>query len=138
DEEVKDKYGKETELKDESYWCVDLREWRNEYLPIDSMEVYNGNVKIDYTGQVLDFIENDKLRVNFPNLSFSSETSITEVAKMFPNSAKLNRKAGFLWGGVVKVFTHKGEADRNFWLLEFRLERLTKMTFYEWFPRNQD
>lgn len=136
--EVIDNSSTELMSKDDSYWCVDLRDWRKEYLPIDSIEVYRGTVKIDFTGQLLDFVENDDLRVDFPSLVLSSNTSISEVANMFPNSAKLNRRAGYGWGGVVKVFSYKGEADRNFWLLEFRGEMLAKMTFYEWYPRHQD
>lgn len=117
--------------EDENPWCIDLQEWRKEYLPVDSMKVYGGNDGFRFNGEALDFIKYKTLEVHFPRLILSSKTSITEVSSVYPNSAKLNRRSGYAWAGVVKIFSHKGEADRNFWLLEFRQEVLAKMTFYE-------
>ncbi|MEM9928421.1 MAG: hypothetical protein AAF840_01255 [Bacteroidota bacterium] len=116
-------------------WCIDLKEWRKEYLPIDSMYIFDDNGEIEFTGQQLDFTKSRNLKVKFPQIELSAKTSISEISPLFPNSVKLNRRAGYGWGGTVSIFTHKGEVDRSFWILDFKRETLEKMTYYDYYSQ---
>lgn len=107
---------------------VDVSQWRKEALDIDSLRF--DQRLYDDKNLVFDF-ENDKnLVVKHPRINLSNQTTIEEFARLYPESSKLHRKSGYLWRGVVKVFASEKEGDLDFWLAEFRHEKLSKLSLY--------
>ena len=108
---------------------VDVKSWREEVLELDSMTFVLGDDSLN--NFQFDFETNPNLTINYPDLVLSGETTIGEFADRYPESSKLNRPSGYLWRGVVKVFASKKEADLDFWLAEFRHEKLSKLSLYQ-------
>ena len=108
---------------------VEVESWRKEVLDIDSLQ-FSRPYDID-NEPVVDFEKEPNLSIIHPRIKLSSETSIGEFSLLYPESSKLNRPSGYLWRGVVKVFARDGEANLDFWLVEFRHEKLSRLSYYK-------
>ena len=109
---------------------VDVKAWRNEYMNLESLEILANTSKED--GEYyFDFVRNPNLTISHPEIIFSANTFAAEVAKLFPESAKLNKPAGNAWKGIIEVFVSPNEGDYRVWRFIFKNETLKLMYLYD-------
>lgn len=112
------------------HFKLDVKKWRKEYLPLDSIKVFGCRANCD-SSKKFNFFTNDSLSIQFPKITLNNKTRASQIGQLFPESCKLTKPVGNVWSGKIELFVSHRDYEQRVWVLIFYNETLAKMYLYD-------